>query len=553
MMEILRILNAEDKTLGAKFISTELKKRGYSLGERAVRYHMRILDEKGFTEKVGHKGRIITSRGIEELKQGLIYDQVDFSYSRFLEKMYNVSLDLNTAHGSVIVNVSSINDFEATDTIKEVFENGLAVSKNIAFVNYDNKDYIQTVCGTTIDGVFQKNGIISRPSFGGLVKIEDNVPLTFVEQIAYENTSITPMEAFSGKGYTSILDVISSGNGLIPANFRFIPESKMMSAKQIFKSLNKIGIGGLMKIGAPGEAVLGITVPEGSVGVAIIGGISPLCAAQEEGYDLDIKLADDFVNYESMTSTAYNTQPIFSSDDSIKVKKVSFILDKIFNLISGVTFDYNTHEGDIIANISYVNKEDLDDSLEIINQLYKKHPSYCMGNKYAIIEDENNDKVGLATICSLTLNGILSNNGIYSAPKYSGVLDINDNKRRFIDLISYKGSSVDPHEIFINKNMCSIGNLDDNYSKILASVHSVPYVARDDTINIFDSLNEAGFRLLDIGKTNQYIYNAKIDMYQFGYVTAGGLNPIAKVKESGIPIEVKSIEKIVNFDIFESL
>ena len=160
MMEILRILNAEDKTLGAKFISTELKKRGYSLGERAVRYHMRILDEKGFTEKVGHKGRIITSRGIEELKQGLIYDQVDFSYSRFLEKMYNVSLDLNTAHGSVIVNVSSINDFEATDTIKEVFENGLAVSKNIAFVNYDNKDYIQTVCGTTIDGVFQKNGII---------------------------------------------------------------------------------------------------------------------------------------------------------------------------------------------------------------------------------------------------------------------------------------------------------------------------------------------------------------------------------------------------------
>ena len=60
MMEILRILNSEDEVLGAKHISNELRKRGYSLGERAVRYHMRILDEKGFTEKIGHKGRIIT-------------------------------------------------------------------------------------------------------------------------------------------------------------------------------------------------------------------------------------------------------------------------------------------------------------------------------------------------------------------------------------------------------------------------------------------------------------------------------------------------------------
>lgn len=552
-MEILRILNAEEKILGAKYISDELKKRGYSLGERAVRYHMRILDERGFTEKVGHKGRIITSKGVEELKQGLIYDQVDFSYSRFQEKMYKVSLNLGTAEGSVIVNVSSINDLDAIDTIKEVFEEGLAVSKNISLVKKDDNDYIQTVCGTTIDGVFQKNGIISRPSFGGLVKIEDNIPLTFVEQIAYEKTSITPMEAFSGKGYTSILDVISSGTGLIPANFRFIPESKQLQIKQIFQSLNKIGIGGLMKIGSPGQSVLGITVPEGSVGVAIVGGISPLCAAQEEGYDLNIKLADDFVNYESMTSIAYNTNSKLSSSTPRNVKQVSFVLEKIFNLISGVTFDHNTHEGDIVANISYVNKNDLDDCLEIINQLYKEHPLYCMGNKYAIVEDSHKERLGLATICSLTLNGLLSNNGIYSSPKYSGVLDIGENQRRFIELISYKGSSVDPHEIFINKNMCDISGVSDNSSKILASLHSVPYVARDDTIEIFDSINDAGFQVLDIGETNQYIYNAKIDMYQFGYVTAGGLNPIAKIKESGIPVEVKSIEKIVNFDIFESL
>ena len=161
-MEILRILNSEDKVLGAKHISNELRKRGYSLGERAVRYHMRILDEKGFTEKIGHKGRIITPEGKNELNNGLIFDQVDFAYSRFQERIYNISLDLSSANGFVIANISSVNQLDAKDTIESVFEYGLAVSKNIMYTKSDDTEYIKTVCGTTIDGVFQKNGIIRR-------------------------------------------------------------------------------------------------------------------------------------------------------------------------------------------------------------------------------------------------------------------------------------------------------------------------------------------------------------------------------------------------------
>ena len=549
-MEILRILNSEDKVLGAKYISEELKKRGYSLGERAVRYHMRILDEKGFTEKIGHKGRMITQEGINELNNGLIFDQVDFSYSRFQEKMYNVSLDLNSANGLVVANISSINQLDAKDIIESVFEYGLAVSKNILYTKKDNVDYIKTICGTTIDGVFQKNGILSRPSCGGLVKVEDNVALNFIEQIAYEKTSITPLEAFSGYGNTSILDVISSGNGVIPANFRIIPMTKRQKAEEIFSKLNKIGIGGLIKMGAPGESVLGINVPEGMVGVAIIGGIAPLCAAQEEGYDLNIKLADEFINYNTMTSLNYNMNPL-SSQSNKATGKVTFVLEKIINLMSQVTFDYETYHGDIITNIPYVDKENLDESLEIIYQLNKDHPNYFMGNKYALLEDKE-DKVGIATICSLTVDGILTNNGIVSLPTYSGLLDIDSRQHRFIELISYTGSSIDPHEIFINKNMCAIDTGDNTSDKILASVHSVPYVAREEVLNIFDSINDAGFNFLEIGKPNQYIYNSKIDMYHFGYATAGGLNPIEKVKESGVCVDVKSIEKIMDFDVFET-
>ena len=60
MIEILRILNIQEKPIGSKVIADELKTKGYNLGERAVRYHMQIIDEKGYTERQGYSGRVIT-------------------------------------------------------------------------------------------------------------------------------------------------------------------------------------------------------------------------------------------------------------------------------------------------------------------------------------------------------------------------------------------------------------------------------------------------------------------------------------------------------------
>lgn len=68
-----------------KLIAEELKNKGFNLGERAVRYHMQILDEKGYTERMGYSGRQITELGRKKLDKGIIYDQVD-SFIRNLKK-----------------------------------------------------------------------------------------------------------------------------------------------------------------------------------------------------------------------------------------------------------------------------------------------------------------------------------------------------------------------------------------------------------------------------------------------------------------------------------
>ena len=552
MMEILRILYSKNEILGAKVISEELKKRGYSLGERAVRYHMRILDEKGFTRKIGHKGREITNKGIEELNEGLIYDQVDFSNSLFQEKMYNVTLDTSTGKGSVIVNISSINDNNAIALLKKVFEEGLAVSKNINMFEKEEKTFIQNVCGTTIDGVFRKNGIISRPLYGGLVKIEDYVPIKFVNQISYEKTSITPLEAFTGKSNTSILDVMNSGTGIIPANFRIIPATKEKEANLLLNNLKKIGINGLIQMGKPNESILGVPAYEDMIGIAIIGGVTPLCAAQEDGYNLDIKVADDYAEYQSMKTMNYRSDSIFKPSHLETTDRISFILTKIYNLISNVTFNPQTFTGNVIANVSYVDKQYVDECIELLNKIYKLNPEYYIGNKYTILDGDNSDKVGIATMCSLTINGILTNSGIYSSPEYGGILKFEEDNRRFTELISYKGSSVDPHEIFIKKHLIDLST-NSSSSKILASVHSVPYVSRDDALDILSLMDDSSFNILTIGEPNQYIYNAKINMYNFGYAVPGGLNLIAAINENDIPVDIRPIEKILDYNNFETL
>jgi len=71
LIEILRVIDEGEKPIGARSISDLLSSRGYELGERAVRYNLKILDELGFTKREGYNGRILTPLGIKELEDAL--------------------------------------------------------------------------------------------------------------------------------------------------------------------------------------------------------------------------------------------------------------------------------------------------------------------------------------------------------------------------------------------------------------------------------------------------------------------------------------------------
>ncbi|MEG3225316.1 MAG: hypothetical protein BME94_07330 [Methanobacteriales archaeon Met13] len=550
MIEILRILADQEDVLGAKTIAEGLKKKGYDLGERAVRYHMRILDEKGFTERIGYAGRQITPEGLKELEKGLIYDQVDFIFSKFESMMYHTTLDPKKSQGNVVVNSSTfIYQKEIMDILTSAFEKGIGVSPLIKInqlTSEDNQNQVklETVCGTTIDGMLLKAGIPVVPRYGGLVKIEDYRPQSFTELIAYKKTSMAPMEAFTDREMTSVLKVMSEGNGNIPANFRLIPGAARAKALDLFKKLEKIGIFGRLKIGREGENVMGIPVDNDMVGIAVIGGISPLCAVKEAGYDVNIKTAESTIEFAQMKPLT-TVKPVLKSSSSNKPQKVKFLLSKAWNLIQKVDFDLKTHQGQVIANISYVDKENLDEALDIFDQVMVSRPEYCT-SKYFQIVDGSDNKKGIATVCSLTIDGILTKHGIASSPRYGGILETEGKTPRFIEFTAYSGSSLDPHEIYLSKGMTSVLRALNKGGRILASLKEIPYVARPDALDVLEGVEEAGFSILHVGKPSELIYNAKVERYHVGIVTPGGLNPIAAIKESEIPVEAKAVERIIN-------
>ena len=553
MIEILRVLANRDQPTGSKVIADELKEKGFNLGERAVRYHMQILDEKGYTEKKSYSGRVITDLGREKLEKGLIYDQVDFIYSKFEEMIYLTDFTYMTQEGNVVVNTSTIYNEESIEIMKEIYKSGLSVSPyvNIKEDKITGEIEVTTICGTTIDGVLLKEGIPTQPQYGGLLKIENNQPVKFTEIISYKKTSVTPLDAFANSSLTSVLDVITKGSGLIPANFRLIPGVARERTIEIVKELIKIGIGGVIGISKEGEDLLGLPVPDGMVGMAIIGGITPFCAVKEMGGDIDLKIAEKLQDFNSLKPITSKMFPPLKPPVNQNPEKISLVLSKSLNLIQQVNFDVEKQKGDIIANISYVHRDDIDRALSIMEDTYNSNPKFINPYYKLVDHPENDDMVGIATICSLSIDGILINNGIMSNPTYSGLLELTE-PPLFIDLISYNGTTLDPHKIFLSKNMTSITG-GDGPSKILASVKEIPYISRDHAVELLEILNNIGFSIYKIGKPREFVYNSKVDNYNFGVITGGGLNSIGAVKESGVPIQVKALEKMMPFEKMERL
>jgi HTH-type transcriptional regulator, global nitrogen regulator NrpRI len=158
--------------------------------------------------------------------------------------------------------------------------------------------------------------------------------------------------------------------------------------------------------------------------------------------------------------------------------------------------------------------------------------------------------VGFATVCSIVVNGILLKSGIPLDSKFGGILQIRDGQPlRFIELIHYSGSSLDPSELFIRGRMTSVKEVADRGAgKILANFREIPVPALKLVNKLIIDLRNAGIGgVLAIGAIGEPICQIPVDMNRVGMILYGGLNPVACAHEMGIDVENHAMSTVMDY------
>ena len=309
-LSILKILKEAPEPLGARVIARKLKDLGIELGERAVRYHLQLMDERGLTKNVGRDGRLITTSGIEELDSALVRDKVGFAISRIELLSFRTNFDWEKGSGLVPVNMSFFPKekfHRALQAMKPAFAAGICASDLIAVAEEgellgevtvpQDKIGLATVCSIVVNGSLLKAGIPVDSKFGGILQIREHRPIRFVELIHYSGSSLDPSEVFISARMTSVREVANSGNGKILANFREIPALCRPIAEGVIGKLRKAGLGGPLLMGNTSEPVCEIPVELNRVGIVLIGGLNPVAAAAEGGISADSHAMSTVIEY----------------------------------------------------------------------------------------------------------------------------------------------------------------------------------------------------------------------------------------------------------------
>jgi HTH-type transcriptional regulator, global nitrogen regulator NrpRI len=315
IIAILKVLSESSRPLGSITIARSLEQDGLFLSERAVRYHLRITDERGYTESAGRDGRMITMLGQQEIKEALAVQHIGFVNEKLELLAYQVTFDPIKHTGQLPINTSLFDAGKFKKVIsamRDAFKANICVSNLIAVAVEGEKlgsisvpagkIGLATVCSVVINGVLLKAGIPTEFRFGGILQIRNSSPRRFVAIINYDGTSVDPSEQYIRARMTSVREASRTGNGKILGVFRTVPAMAKEAVEEKIAMLKEAGIGGVYAIGNTSQPLCQIPVPLNRVGVVQLGGLNPVAAAVEAGVEIENIAESGLIDYQQLQS-----------------------------------------------------------------------------------------------------------------------------------------------------------------------------------------------------------------------------------------------------------
>jgi len=227
-------------------------------------------------------------------------------------------------------------------------------------------------------------------------------------------------------------------------------------------------------------------------------------------------------------------------------QRVGFIITRFLSMAYSVTYDYIADSGRVVSNVSVLDKSFYDKMFEIVKNLQATN---LLLAPYIKVLDENEEyqnivvpkgKVALLTVCDLTVDGVLIRSGIPLFFKYGGLVQIVNGKPiRFVDMISYEGTTISPLELFIRSGLTSVMKVVKAGSGVVpVGMREIVAEARDRTQKIVSTLKERGWGgVLALGTPNEPVLGVPVSMDRFGLCMVGGLALAAAILEEGVKIE----------------
>lgn len=239
------------------------------------------------------------------------------------------------------------------------------------------------------------------------------------------------------------------------------------------------------------------------------------------------------------------------------VRHIGNVIDKLKLLAFQTTFDPVKRTGRLPINTSIIDKKDFRKALGIMKSVFKA--GICVSDLVAAAQEGQKlgsvvvpyGKIGLATICSVAVNGVLLKAGIPTEYKFSGMLEIRNLRPvRFIAAIDYAGTSLEPSEEFIRSGITGVNEaVRTGSGKVLGVFRTIPLPAKSAAEEMIAKLKNAGIGgVYPLGGGNEPLFQVAIEVNRTGMAQLNGLNPIAAAVENGIEIENIAGSGMIDYD-----
>lgn len=233
-------------------------------------------------------------------------------------------------------------------------------------------------------------------------------------------------------------------------------------------------------------------------------------------------------------------QGLAETDQALVDDRIGFIISKLERLAFRSTFDPATSTGDVAYNLSTIPAERADEVIAAFDQVIDAGCGFF--NAYRIIDRHPKvpaGHVGFITVCSITMDGVFQHHGIPVKVAYGGTLAVEDRKAiEFTGLIGYRGTTIDPLQLFISSGLTAIQPLVTTRCGVaLANIRQVPLPAESQVRDLISEMRKNGFVLpVEMGQT---VFNVQPDPHRLSIVSYSGMNLIGNCVELGIPIKTE--------------